>query len=173
MSVNSTNVATAKKRHASNKQKANGIKLWNSVKNEVYLTDEFNPEGELKVKADKYLHALKIKVWRISLAKGNVDDAMKIVFGYNKAVNDLLAEKMEPVRTDFIENVPVAVATGGVIRSTNISRLDAAHDVKVDALSIKHVSIGDIVKIQWEQDGEYFNYEVQPDCETLHIVLDA
>ncbi|WGZ93375.1 MAG: hypothetical protein QJT81_16400 [Candidatus Thiothrix putei] len=100
-----------KKRTASKKQKANGIKLWNSIKDEVCLTDDFNLEGELKAKADKYLHALKIKVWRLSLAKGNTDDALKIVFGYNKAVNDLLAKKLEPAREDLIENVPAPVFT--------------------------------------------------------------
>lgn len=106
-----SNVTTPKKRTASKKQKTNGIKLWNSIKDEVCLTDEFNLEGELKAKADKYLHALKIKVWRLSLAKGNTDDALKIVFGYNKAVNDLLAQKLEPTREDLIENLPAPVFT--------------------------------------------------------------
>lgn len=107
------NVITSKKRHASAKQKANGIRLWNLIKDEVFLTDDFNLSEELKCKADKYLHALKIKVWRISLAKGNQDDAMKIVSGYNKAINDLLSNVMEPKREDFIENIPVPVAGAG------------------------------------------------------------
>ena len=107
-----SNATTAiKKRTASKKQKTNGIKLWNSIKDEVCLTDEFNLSEELKCKADKYLHALKLKVWRISLAKGNQDDALKIVYGYNKAVNDLLANVIEPKREDFIENLPVPVFT--------------------------------------------------------------
>lgn len=109
--VSVSSLKQTKKRRASNKQKANGIKLWNSIKDEVCLTDEFNLEGELKAKADKYLHALKIKVWRLSLAKGNTDDALKIVFGYNKAVNDLLAKKLEPAREDLIENLPAPVFT--------------------------------------------------------------
>ena len=100
-------VTTPKKRTASAKQKANGVRLWNSIKDEVFLTDEFNLSEELKCKADKYLHALKIKVWRISLAKGNQDDALKIVYGYNKAINDLLANVIEPKREDFEQNIPV------------------------------------------------------------------
>ena len=108
-------VTTPKKRTASAKQKANGVRLWNSIKDEVFLTDEFNLSEELKCKADKYLHALKIKVWRISLAKGSKDDAMKIVSCYNRAINDLLSKKLEPVREDFIENIPVPVAGGGAI----------------------------------------------------------
>lgn len=83
-----SNVTTSKKRTASAKQKANGVRLWNSIKDELFITDDFHLSEELKAKADKYLHALKIKVWRISLAKGSKDDAMKIVFGYNKAVNE-------------------------------------------------------------------------------------
>jgi len=110
--MSNTTVATTKKRHASKKQKTNGIQLWESVKAEVYLTDEFNLEGERKAKADKYLHALKLKVWRISLAKGNKDDALKVVFGYNKAVNDLLATQCEPERDDAVpETVDVTDAT--------------------------------------------------------------
>ena len=108
-------IPTSKKRIASKKQKAYGIKLWGSVKDEVYLPNDFNLEGELKCKADLYLHALKLKVWRLSLAKGNQDDALKIVCGYNKAMNDLLANVMEPAREDFIENSPAPVAGEGAI----------------------------------------------------------
>lgn len=108
-------VTTSKKRHASAKQKANGIRLWNLIKDEVFLTDDFNLSEELKCKADRYLHALKIKVWRLSLAKGNQDDALKIVYGYNKALNDLLANAIEPKREDFIENIPVPVVGEGAI----------------------------------------------------------
>lgn len=110
-----SNVTTSKKRHASAKQKANGVRLWNLIKDEVCLPDDFNLSEELKAKSDKYLHALKIKVWRLSLAKGSKDDAMKIVFGYNRAINDLLSKKLEPKREDFIENIPVPVAGGGAI----------------------------------------------------------
>lgn len=95
-----------KTKRATKAQKNAGIKLWESIKSEVNFTDEFNLEGELQQKADELLHAMKIQVWRISLAKGSKDEALKIVFAYNKEVNDLLAERMEPARADFEENKP-------------------------------------------------------------------
>lgn len=143
------------------KQKTNGVKLWNAVKDEVYFTDEFNLEGERKVKADKYLHTLKLRIWRISLANGSKDEALKQVFAYNKAINDLLAEIFEPwTQTKSI---------GGVERASIWDLFKSANDVKMDAFSPMHLSIGDVVSVQWKSGGAYFNYEVMADCETLHI----
>lgn len=107
MSVETEKVIIMKSKHATKAQKNAGIKLWNAIKEEVNFTDEFDLEGELKQKADELLQAMKIQVWRISLAKGTKNEALKVVFTYNQSVNDLLAEKMEPERDDFVKNQAV------------------------------------------------------------------
>lgn len=161
------------------KQKTNGVKLWNSVKDEVYFTDEFNLQGELKIKADKYLHTLKLRIWRISLANGSKNEALKVVcalssarhycvefFAYNKAINNLLAEIYEPwTKTKPVDDVEIK-------RASIWDLFKSATDYKlpIGTLDPMHLSIGDVISVQWRNGCSYFNYEVMPDCETLHVI---
>lgn len=43
-----------------------------------------------------------------------------------------------------------------------------AHDYRILAFSPMHLGIGDVISVQWTPSSDWKNYEVQPDCETLH-----
>ncbi|QLQ30919.1 MAG: hypothetical protein HZT40_04090 [Candidatus Thiothrix singaporensis] len=68
--MKSQTTETVKKSKPTKAQKNAGIKLWDSVKEEVYFVGEFSLQGERQAKAERYLHELKRRIWRISLSKG-------------------------------------------------------------------------------------------------------
>ncbi|QLQ30947.1 MAG: hypothetical protein HZT40_04240 [Candidatus Thiothrix singaporensis] len=159
--MKSQTTETVKKSKPTKAQKNAGIKLWDSVKEEVYFVGEFSLQGERQAKAERYLHELKRRIWRISLSKGTRNEALGEVFKYNKAINDLLADIFEPwTKTKNDELIK---------RASIWDLFKSATDVKMDALDPMHLDIGDVVSVQWKSGGAYFNYEVMPDCETLHV----
>ena len=83
--------------------------LWCSVVNDVFFTSQFNLSEDLRTVANKYLAALKRKVMLIANTGGNHEDAMKVVCGYNKAVNDLLADVFDNKQAGIIKNLPIKV----------------------------------------------------------------
>lgn len=56
------------------------------------------------------------------------------------------------------------------MKPTIFSLSDACHVTGLPAMGAKHLSIGDLVAVQWQAGDAARHYEVQPDCETLHEV---
>lgn len=90
-------------------KKLDPVELWKLLISEVLFYSEFNLEGDNKAKADKELANLKRNVMKIANGGGNRTDALPIVYGYNKAITDIVAGVMEPERDDFSRNEAVAV----------------------------------------------------------------
>ncbi|WP_093071205.1 integron integrase, partial [Thiothrix caldifontis] len=94
------------------------VSVWNTLSSEVFFYSEFNLTGLKLDKANRYLASLKRRIMTISNGSYDFDTAVSesriVVAGYNKAINDLLGEVYEPIRTDFELNrdtsnlVPVA-----------------------------------------------------------------
>ena len=85
------------------------IELWQSVMTDVVFVSEFNLSENYLAKANKYLASLKRRIMNIAYANENFEsafiEAQQLVFKYNVAINNLLAEVFEPIRTDFSRNV--------------------------------------------------------------------
>ena len=88
-------------------EKMNPEDLWKLVINEIIFYSEFNLSGELKEQADKELVSLKRGIMNIANIGGTRIEALPLVYEYNKSITDIVSEKMEPYREDFVENVPV------------------------------------------------------------------
>lgn len=85
------------------------IELWQSVMTDVVFVSEFNLSEDYLAKANKYLASLKRRIMNIAYANENFEsafiEAQQLVFKYNVAINNLLAEVFEPIRNDFELNV--------------------------------------------------------------------
>lgn len=55
----------------------------------------------------------------------------------------------------------------------NIFNLFNAYHFTILALSPQHLSIDDIISVQWNKNSRPKFYKVQPDCETLHETTNA
>jgi hypothetical protein len=57
------------------------------------------------------------------------------------------------------------------MKPTIFSVRDTAYNVTgLPPMGVMHLSIGDLVTVQWREGDADRHYEVQPDCETLHEV---
>ena len=83
--------------------------LWKLVIDDVIFYSEFKLEGELKVQADKELANMKRNIMKMANEGGTRQNALPIVYAYNSAISSIVAEKMEPYRSDFEQNEPVVV----------------------------------------------------------------
>lgn len=113
------------------------VSVWNTLSSEVFFYSEFNLTGLKLDKANRYLASLKRKIMTISNSSSDFDTAVSesriVVAGYNKAINDLLGEVYEPIRTDFELNM-------------NVSNLVPVAPVKVESIEALLVRVQEFMR---------------------------
>jgi integron integrase len=85
------------------------VELWKLLIDEVIFYSEFKLDGELKEQADKQLANLKRSIMNIANTGGTRVEALPIVYAYNSAISNIVAEKIEPYRSEFDRNEPIVV----------------------------------------------------------------